>query len=226
MADWHVLTIGHLSRNRFWGESEDKGYRKPLATCTLIQTGTENIIVDPSLPDEAMQEALFDGSGLKPEQITKVYTTHMHFDHYVSPGLFANAYWYMAGKDLQSIKDSWSEYRQAWKSASKDIIDSYHPARDELVPGVAVIPLPGHTAGLSGLLFQAPEGNVLVTGDAVMTKEFFKDLRPYFFCWDMEHSIQSMVTSAKAADVIVPGHGEAFMVKAYYPDLKGFEVKE
>ena len=35
---WDVLTIGHLSRNRYWGEADDRAYREPLCTSTLIRT--------------------------------------------------------------------------------------------------------------------------------------------------------------------------------------------
>ena len=34
-ARWDILTIGHLSRNKFWGESDDQAYRAPLCTSTL-----------------------------------------------------------------------------------------------------------------------------------------------------------------------------------------------
>lgn len=36
MYTFHILTIGHLSRNRYWGESDSIAYRRALATCTLI----------------------------------------------------------------------------------------------------------------------------------------------------------------------------------------------
>lgn len=36
MYTWHILTIGHLSRNKFWGERNDTAYRAPLATSALL----------------------------------------------------------------------------------------------------------------------------------------------------------------------------------------------
>lgn len=32
-VEWMILTIGHLSMNKFWGETERQ--RGPLCTCTL-----------------------------------------------------------------------------------------------------------------------------------------------------------------------------------------------
>jgi hypothetical protein len=34
---WDVITIGNLSRNRYWGESDAKGVRSAICTCTVIQ---------------------------------------------------------------------------------------------------------------------------------------------------------------------------------------------
>lgn len=36
---YHIVTIGHLSRNRYWGEDESIAYRKALCTCTLLSGG-------------------------------------------------------------------------------------------------------------------------------------------------------------------------------------------
>jgi len=55
---WDLLTIGHLSRNKFWGETDDRAYRSPLCTSVLIRTGTRTIVVDPSLPPEGIAPVL------------------------------------------------------------------------------------------------------------------------------------------------------------------------
>ncbi len=91
MYTFHILTIGHLSRNRYWGESDSIAYRRALATCTLISGSGQQILVDPSLPEGDMPEALLNACGLHPEDITQVFTTHYHYDHHVSPLAFPNA---------------------------------------------------------------------------------------------------------------------------------------
>ncbi|MDL2318752.1 MBL fold metallo-hydrolase, partial [Eubacteriales bacterium OttesenSCG-928-A19] len=206
MYSWHILTIGHLSRNKFWGEKEDTTYRRPLATCTLISGHGEHIVVDPSLPPEAMAEALLAGSGLHPEQITRVYTTHYHYDHHVSPETFPNAKWTMPAKELAFLQNRWDEYIKMWPVDSREIVDRYEAAGETLCEGINVIPVPGHTEGISALAFTAPEGRVLVTGDAVMTKEFYRAGESYFFGWDIEKGTESIKSLRGKADVIIPGH--------------------
>jgi hypothetical protein len=46
---WDVITIGNLSRNRYWGESDEKPLRSAICTCTVISGKNFHILVDPSL---------------------------------------------------------------------------------------------------------------------------------------------------------------------------------
>src|SRR5689334_20606422 len=48
---WDVITIGNLSRNRYWGEGDRKGVRSVICSCTLIQGDKFRLLVDPSLAD-------------------------------------------------------------------------------------------------------------------------------------------------------------------------------
>jgi glyoxylase-like metal-dependent hydrolase (beta-lactamase superfamily II) len=215
MFQWHILTVGHLSRNKFWGEDEKLSYRMPLATCTLLRGENENIIIDPSLPTEQMAEALLNNSGLKPEDITKVYCTHYHYDHQVCLNTFANAQWFMPEADLKYLRDHLSEIQGIWSKLDTRQVAALQPAVNEIAPGLKLVPLQGHTPGLSGLLFMAPEGRILASGDAVMTREFYAHGEPYFFCWNMELAIASIRSIKGIADVIIPGHGQPFQTKAY-----------
>ncbi|MBC8472531.1 MAG: hypothetical protein H8D56_23965 [Planctomycetes bacterium] len=50
---WDVITIGNLSRNRYCGESDTRGVRGAICTCTLITGEGFRILVDLSLADAA-----------------------------------------------------------------------------------------------------------------------------------------------------------------------------
>ena len=56
---------------------------------------------------------------------------------------------------------------------------------------------------------------MLLTGDAVMTREFYKAGEPYFFGWDNDQARQTILSLRGRADVIIPGHGEAFLTRAW-----------
>lgn len=204
MFQWRVLTIGHLSRNKFWGESEAVAYRDPLATTTLIQGEGVNILVDPSLAGEQMKQVLFDQSGLPADAINMIYCTHFHGDHCMGLEVFPNAVCFMAPDDLRDAIHH--------KSLDETIITRLQQASGQLIPGIELMALPGHTTGLCGLLFDGPEGRILITGDAVMTAEFFQAGEGYWYSQDLAECSRTIRRIRKAADVVVPGHGNYFVV--------------
>ena len=165
MYTWHILTIGHLSRNKFWGERNDTAYRAPLATSALLLGEGHVIVTDPSLPAAGMRAALLDAAGLAPEDVTLVFSTHNHLDHHVDPLCFPNARWFMPQVDLTYLHEHWDEHKRSFPGDDWETVQRCEAAPEELAPGLKLLPLPGHTAGTSGLLFCAPEGRVLLTGE-------------------------------------------------------------
>jgi glyoxylase-like metal-dependent hydrolase (beta-lactamase superfamily II) len=219
---WHVATAGQLSRNKFWGEDENVFYHPVLATSTVIQSESGNILVDPSLDGSKMGEAVFNCCGLKPDDINYIYITHMHNDHWIGLEAFPRAKIFMAEKDAGVIREVMEYMDEKVRENAKRIL----PASGELLPGFELIPLPGHTLGIQGLLFEGPEGKILATGDSVMNAEFFSAREGYFFSADSEKSKESVMKAAAMADFIIPGHGNYFMTKAYpFPDQKTGTVK-
>src|SRR5687768_7660984 len=81
-----VISIGTLSRNRLWGETQN--VRTPHATTTLIRAGKRAILVDPGLPPPAMNARLFERTGLRPEQIDVVFLTNFRPSHRAGISLF------------------------------------------------------------------------------------------------------------------------------------------
>lgn len=214
---WHLATAGQLSRNKFWGEDENIFYHPVLATSTVIQSENGNILVDPSLEASKMGDAVFNCCGLKSEDINYIYITHMHNDHWMGLEAFPQAKVFMAEKDAAAIKEVMKYMDEKTLDAAGRII----PASGELLPGFTLIPLPGHTLGIQGLLFEGPEGKILATGDAVMNAEFFSAQEGYFFSVDSEKSKESIAKAAATADFIIPGHGNYFMTKAYPFRIQG-----
>lgn len=201
MNRWTVLTLGCFSRNRYWGEEDTRSYRRALCTSTLItaENGT-HILVDPAVSGKELAQVLDERCGLKPESVDYVFITHHHGDHYVGMVDLPQAIWMAAPGDTEQIRQALPQYA-----------GRIFPAGEELVPGIRVIALPGHTMGLSGLLFESEDGMVAVAGDSVMTRDFFKDRRGYYNSVDFEASARSIDFLMAQADVVVPGHGNYFL---------------
>ena len=201
--EYHVLTIGWFTRNIFWGESESQAYRDTLCTSAFIKGGV-NIVTDPSLPPEQMEAALYNRSGLRPLAIDAVYITHAHGDHYVGIECFPDAGWYMSEIELEAMKNSADPVAKALAAKIK-------PAAAGFLPGVDLLPLPGHTPGTTAITFDSEDGIVAVCGDAVMTRDFFRARRGYRNSVDFAQAAESISLLAKSADVVVPGHDNCFL---------------
>ncbi len=203
---WDVLTIGHLSRNRYWGESDDRAYREPLCTCTLIRTDGFTVVVDPGLPPGEMVRVLDRRVGLAPGSVDMVFLTHFHGDHRVGLDAFPDADWRMAPSEFEHGRN-----QLAAGSPDRGLLERLRPAGPELIPGVTVVETPGHSAGHASLVFESEGKRIAVAGDAAMTRDFFRHRDYYFNTVDVGAAVTSIETIARAADIVVPGHDNYFL---------------
>ena len=173
---WHIVTIGHLTRNIYWGEDNSKVLHPCIATCSVVESEYGNILIDPSLPGEALAKELYDQTGIRAEDIAYTYSTHCHLDHWTGTEVFPNAKICMPKEDLAYL----TEDRALYHGVRGQEIDRMVGISGELVPGFSLVPLPGHSLGLHGLLFDGPEGrNVVFTRNIteslnVLLKGFLK----------------------------------------------------
>jgi len=203
--EFHILTIGHFSRNLFWGEDQTKAYRDAVCTSTLIRgEKNKNIVVDPSRPAELMSEILFNRSGLRPDAVDCVFLTHAHGDHYVGIECFEKAAWYMGAAELEAMKNSGDP-------RDRELAKRIRPAEPGFAQGIEPILLPGHTSGTTGLIFDTREGRAVICGDAVMTRDYFNARAGHFNQTDKNKTAKSIELLAKSADIIVPGHDIYFL---------------
>lgn len=197
---WDVITIGNLSRNRYWGESDAKGVRAAICTCTLITGEGFRVLVDPSLADEAdMARELDRRTGIKPRDITAVFVTHRHGDHFAGITHFPDSQW-LAAPAVAEILNKSGKLPRLVESAS-----------DQLFNAVKVIHTPGHTNTHHSLHFDCGGLSIVIAGDSVATRDFFGERRGYFNAVDFEISARTMDKLAAMADIIVPGHDNYFL---------------
>src|SRR5260221_2061691 len=171
-----IISIGTLSRNRLWGETE--AVRTAHATCTLIRSGKQTLLVDPGLPAPAMAARLFERTGLRPEQINTVFLTNFRPAHRAGLALFAKAKILIHELEQQATREHLE--RMFNEAPEEDIdrnylrqdlqlINSLTPADDRVADQLDLFPLPGYTPGTCGLLIKLPTASVLLAGDAVAT---------------------------------------------------------
>lgn len=202
---WDVLAIGNLSRNRFWGESEDQPLRMAYCTTTLIRSEGLTLIVDPGYPPEQLGVILDQRAGLKLGDVDAVFVTHFHGDHRVGIDAFPKASLYLAEAEIAgwSASDLTYEERSALKRFS--------PAPEQFTPDVRLLPSHGHTVGHTSLQVRAGSQTVVVAGDAVMTYDFLAAREVFFNTADRAAAVEAIDRIAAEADIVVPGHDNYFV---------------
>ncbi len=191
-----IINIGTLSMNRFWGETER--VRTPSATCTLLQAGKIRLIVDPSPAPEPLEAKLYATTGLRPGDIDMVFLTHFHGDHRFGIELFA-------GKRLLMAAAGTDEWRTA-NPGETHLIDRFEPAEGNLPDGIELRSTPGHSYGHHSLDVKSDWGSLVVSGDAVMTRDFLRAEEGFHNSVDFELASKTIRGLKRDFDIIIPGH--------------------
>ena len=213
-----IISIGTLSRNRIWGESE--AARTSHATTTLIRAGKRTILVDPGLPAAALNARLNERAGLRPEQVDTVFLTNFRPAHRAGLGLFPRAKVFIHEVEQQAMRQ---HLERLIEGAPEDDIDRkllrqelellnrLTPADDKFADAVDLFPLPGYTPGTCGLLIKLPTTTVMLAGDAVPTQDHFLAGQVLPDAYDIEAAQESMREVYEIAELVIPGHDNVFL---------------
>lgn len=155
----------------------------------LVNTGDNLVLVDTGAaqcfgPTLGVAQNNLKASGYQPEQVDTVLLTHLHPDH--ACGLLntdgSPAYPNATVEVPQSEADFWlseetmakaPESMQGMFKMAQQAVAPYakmnklkpYKAEGELLPGVSLVPSPGHTPGHMSYLFKSGEQTLLVWGD-------------------------------------------------------------
>lgn len=202
LPTWTILQMGDLPPGL-----EAKG---AVACCTsvLIRCGNRRVIVDPGgCYDHNFQALLYRRTGLVPEDIDTVFLTHFHRNHRLNIGVFRKAAWLISRAERHWWLESTSITNEEEYQLSR-----LQPVEEHPIPGIEILPTPGHTHGSTSLLVETREGMLVIAGDAVLSFDHFDSFEPSFHSDDMEAARDSIERIAKTADLIVPGHDNFFVV--------------
>ncbi|MEU4347704.1 MBL fold metallo-hydrolase [Streptomyces sp. NPDC023838] len=151
--------------------------------------------------------------GLTAADIDTVVLTHAHWDHVQNIDLFPGAELLLHADERRYAhaphSNDWAT--PAWTGLLleqlpiREVVDG-----EEILPGVSVIGLPGHSPGSIGVLVDTDAGVAAITGDALHFAYVATTRRNPLIFWDAELAARSIDRVVRAADVIYPGHDRPF----------------
>jgi glyoxylase-like metal-dependent hydrolase (beta-lactamase superfamily II) len=204
---WEIITIGNISRNRYWGEPDDQARRGGICTCTLLTlTDGTRLLVDPSLQEEeAMRRELDRRSSLRLEDVNAVFLTHEHGDHHFGLKHFPGARWLAAPAVADAINRA-GGYEKPVEGVESPLFGD-----------IDIVPTPGHTLTHHSLRFDCDGLSVVIAADAAMTRDFWNDRQGYFNSADFALAANTIEALANVADIVVPGHDNYFLNRRTAP---------
>jgi N-acyl homoserine lactone hydrolase len=164
------------------------------STVSFVVSAGKKVIVDTGSPaDLKMLRGALRTASVRPDEVDIVVNTHLHMDHIGGNNLFTNARFYAHALEFPSL-------------GTIRISDEF-----ELLPGVVLVPTPGHTAGSISVLVHA-DRRYAICGDAIPTKANVEYHVPPSINLNPWLALKSMDLLESWADVIIPGHGAPFEV--------------
>jgi N-acyl homoserine lactone hydrolase len=131
---------------------------------------------EPRKPDQEVAAQLAK-AGTTPEEIEIVVLTHLHWDHVGDVTKFPNAQFIVSEVELKCALDPIPPLYIAYEALQLGLepiflkvierIKTVDMREKEIVEGVKVIPLPGHTPGSIGVVVETEKGPYVIAGDAV-----------------------------------------------------------
>ena len=161
------------------------------SSISFVRDGDALIVVDPGLV--ASRRLILDpleALGVAPEAVTHVFLSHHHPDHTVNVALFPNA----------EIVDFWARYKD-------DLWLDHDGDGWAMTPKTQLWLTPGHTEEDASLIVDADDGVYAMTHLWWLT-----DRTPDVDPVAPDQSILDVQRKRvlAAADIVIPGHGEAF----------------
>lgn len=181
--------------NTGWNEDIQINYyvwaiRAKNGETTLVDTGTGRDW-GPRFKNFFPPEQMVPRLGIKPEQVSRIVITHMHFDHLGGITNFAQAFpqakFYVQKTEFDFWVNSPLSHRAAYKplqnpAAIKAFAELAKGPRvvqvdgDRVIgPNMQLLLAPGHTPGLQGVLIPTAKGPTLVGSDSAHLFRSFKE---------------------------------------------------
>ena len=193
----------HPSTHKYYKNVSSEDRQLPVFAY-LLNTGDELVLVDTGmadsdrankyhhpgsvqLPDQAMPKAV-EKAGYKPEDITRIIFTHLHWDHTFYMKEFKNAKYYAQRKEYEFAMDPLPLYYKSYEYKALGLTAPFIGCEFELLdgeaeimPGIRVYPTPGHSPGHQAVEVDTKDGTYHLIGDAVFLMDNLKPIPEIFY---------------------------------------------
>jgi glyoxylase-like metal-dependent hydrolase (beta-lactamase superfamily II) len=175
--------------------------------------------------------------GIDHAQVSDVIITHMHYDHSGNQALFPKARYHVQEKEMHYCTGRcMCDHGQRHFFEVDDVKAmvgrlfegrvQFHDGDSEIVPGLSVHWVGGHTQGLQVVRVRTKRGWVVLASDASHYYANLEETRPFPAVYNLDEMLAGYDTVRKLASSpahVVPGHDPQVLTR--YPDAgKGADI--
>lgn len=245
----YAIRYGHHARrspeNFIGGDPHD--LLQPLDFFVWAIVGPAGTIIVDSGFDEAMSrrrqrgitKPVRDGLaalGIAPDTVARVIVSHLHYDHCGNYELFPNARYHLQDREM-AYATGRCMCHQALRLPfeADDVVAmvrkvfanrvAFHDGEDEIVPGVTVHRIGGHSMGLQSVRVKTKRGYAMLAADAAHLYAHIDQGRIFPITYNVGEVLEGYETLKKLATTahhIVPGH-DPLVLKRYPAPEPGLE---
>lgn len=213
--------------------------------CWLVRNDTHTVLVDTGFSEQAASErnrALIEHPaqtlarlGNPPESVEHVVLTHLDYDHAGNLDHFPGARFHLQDAEMHYATGRLMAYRHFRAAVRTDDVltavrlshegrIAFHGGDAEVVPGVTLHHLGGHTAGMQVVRVLTTRGWVVLASDATHYYKNIRHNRPHPIALDLGKVLEGYRRCNELADTpdhVIPGHDP--QVLSCFPRQPGHE---
>lgn len=158
--------------------------------------------------------------GIDAASVEHVIVTHFHYDHTGNHAAFPRATFYVQDEEVRFYTGRHAPYSAFAHSVEVEDVQAFVrlnyegrvrfvDGEAEILPGIAVHHVGGHTAGMQIVSVQTARGRAVLASDAAHYYRNFEQRIPFNTLHDLPgtyHAFERIQALAGSPDLIVPGH--------------------
>ena len=195
----------------------------------LIEGGPKRILVDSGISAQSMQRYSFGrpyesiatfedtlcAAGLTPEDIDIVIQTHLHYDHCGHTQKCSRATVIVQEEELRFAYSPHAMFAGSYNlDFLKDLRFRLITGDKEVLPGIKVYHVPGHSPGTQAVTVETNQGTAVISGACVIKDNFFPPekmrtkwpvIAPGVHCNSLQ-AFDSLLKVKSLGEIIIPQH--------------------